>query len=605
MWFLYVVVCTAGLLQYGCGYARLESVTINSRLARKGEPLTVEVVREGEQVTSKLAMGLKKGDEIKTPAGVKAFIGFSDGSEIIMMPETHITIETIRVWFGTIIASVKRKFKVKTKHVTAGVKGTNFLMQMGKDDRSRVVMIEGSVVLTSNENRWSPVLLQSGQQASIQGTMSPQRSRMPQKDYDQLIKGLNDLERLRGKKAKVFVPRVVGLQEGMALEMLRSAGLKITDIKRTIEGDYPIGSIVLQEPGPGERVKSGSRVTVRVRARAVTVPHVIGQHRSGAMDAIQRAGLSVHRDVPEKITGQYEAGVVIAQSPPAGQRVMEGTAVKLTVEAKSTEVPNVTGISVEQAEMSIRERGLAVRTRPSGPREGIEVPQVVGQDPTPGRRVKPGTTVTLNVANPGVRIPNLIRQSEDAARKSLAGANLRVGNVSRQWSTQYPANVVMSQSPQTGQVVERNSTVALTVSKGRRPEARVPNIIGRHEREAPRLLSQANLRVGYITRQNHEKYPAGVVIDQSPRDGRVVEPGSTVNLTVSEGPPQTRVPSLIGRYEKEAINLLSQANLRVGNITKRESGRYRAGIVMEQSITAGQPVRPGSAVNLTVSKGLQ
>jgi beta-lactam-binding protein with PASTA domain len=418
-------------------------------------------------------MELQKGDEVRTPPGVTALIKFGDGSEVIMMPDAKVTIESIFVWFGKVIVRAKGVFKSKTKDVTAGTQSTLYVMSTDENDQSTVTMVEGSVLLTSNENNWPSRTLPSGQEASVSGSEPPVIETMRQDKYNEIVRFINKTtESIKGRKAKVFVPKVTYLQEAGARSLLDSAGLRVGKVIKTIsddylDGDYGIGTVVDQKPAPGKEIKRGGSVTITVRVRDVGVPGVIGQSRGAATNMIQGAGLLVDGNVREEITGRHEAGTVIAQSPPAGQRVMEGTTVKLTVEAVSIVVPNVTGMSVEQAQMLLRERGLAVRTRPSGLREDIEGPQVVGQDPTGGGRVRPGSSVTINVAKPGVRVPNLVGQSNDAARKLLAGADLRVGGVSRQ-PNERPANIVANQSPAGGQLVERNSAVNFTVSQGPR-----------------------------------------------------------------------------------------------------------------------------------------
>ena len=472
IWLMYAILCVLGLCQFGCTYAQLERATINNQLALKGESLGIEVTRESEQMTPELGMQLQKGDEIKTPPGVTALIKFNDGSEVIMMPETHITIESIYVWFGKVIARVKGRFKTKTKYVTAGTRSTLFLMSVDRNDQSTVTMVEGSVLLTSNENRWPSRPLPSGQEARVLSSQAPIIETIPLERYNNILQFINrTTESIKGTKVKVLVLKVIGLQhvENEVQRVLGSAGFRIGKVSKTIEGDSPIGTVVRQQPECGKELKRGGSVDIWVRARAVVVSNVIGQHRSEAMDAIQGAGLSVDGYVQETITGRYEPGVVNDQSPRAGQRVIEGTAVKITVEAISVAVRDVRGMSVEQAESLIRELELTVRTTILGPKPDIPTPQVEGQMPEPGKLVKPGTAVTLSVVTPGARVPNLIGQSEIETRGSLIEANLRTGHVSKTTSSRYQADVVISQSPAAGQVVDRGSAVNLTVSTGPPP----------------------------------------------------------------------------------------------------------------------------------------
>ena len=533
-WLLYAILCVLGLCQFGCAYAQLKGASINDSPSRQVESLGIEVIREGEQITPKLGLALEKGDEIKTPPGVTALIRFvGSGSEVFMMPETHITIESVYVWLGKVIITIKGKFKTKTKLVTGSHSGTVFILTVDRNDQSVISMIEGGMELQSNTGPWS-VFLKSGQEASIFSGEEREIVSIPRQRYNNLVQFINKTKlSIGGTGIKVLVPKVVGLQQNDAQSVLGTYEFRIGKVTKTIEGDYAIGEVVRQQPEPGKDLKRGGSVNIWVRARAVVVPNVIGQHRNEAMRTIQEAGLSVHGDVQDKITGKYEVGAVNDQSPRAGQRVVEGTAVKITVEADSVVVPDVRGMSVEQAESHIRERRLNARTKSSGLNPDIRTPQVVGQDPEPGNRVRPGINVTLRVANPGVRVPNVIRRPEKEAMSLLREANLGVGYVSREYHDRYPAYCVTHQSPGAGQVVKPGSTVALTVSKGPEPTSRVPNLIGLREDAARKSLAGANLRVGQVKYEYLRGSQVGVVIYQSPGAGKVIRLGSPVNFTVS------------------------------------------------------------------------
>jgi filamentous hemagglutinin family protein len=200
------------------------------------EPLQLLVIREGKYVKAQRNMVLKRGDEIKTPRGMTAFIHFEDGSEIIIMSETDIVIEnpTIFTRFGKIIARVRKKFKVRTKYVTAGVKGTLFTVDVSKDEVTVIKMIERNIVLNPNdpnENLWSSVSLGPGKQVRIRNRQEPQIEMIPKPEYEQIIWSITSLERDIAE-----IPKVT---EGIAV--LRD--YKFGGIEGTIKDDYPLFNV--------------------------------------------------------------------------------------------------------------------------------------------------------------------------------------------------------------------------------------------------------------------------------------------------------------------------------------------------------------------------
>jgi beta-lactam-binding protein with PASTA domain/tRNA A-37 threonylcarbamoyl transferase component Bud32 len=100
-----------------------------------------------------------------------------------------------------------------------------------------------------------------------------------------------------------------------------------------------------------------------------------------------------------------------------------------------------------------------------------------------------------------------------------------------------------------------------------------------------------------------ETVAANRVIRQSPAPGTMLARKAEVELVVSSGAPLVPVPSIVGYTSADAQRELVKSKLRT-----RLVGRY-ADTPKDQVIAvapaAGQPLREGSLVTLTVSKGLE
>ena len=129
----------------------------------------------------------------------------------------------------------------------------------------------------------------------------------------------------------------------------------------------------------------------------------------------------------------------------------------------------------------------------------------------------------------------------------------------------------------------------------------VPNLVGIQITAVDTTLKNNNLTVGLATNANSDK-PKGEVIDQDPRAGQPVQPGSLVNVTVSAGKEQVSVPILVGLSKDAAIAALQRASLNPGKITEKDSDRP-AGQVLSVNPAEGQNVDSGSSVTLVVSTG--
>jgi serine/threonine-protein kinase len=133
------------------------------------------------------------------------------------------------------------------------------------------------------------------------------------------------------------------------------------------------------------------------------------------------------------------------------------------------------------------------------------------------------------------------------------------------------------------------------------PPVTVPNVVGRPVSEAIDILTARGLDPRVVNRPNERD--DGEVFRQAPVAQEQVEEGSTVTLFVSTGPRQTTVPDLVGRTRHEAPQLLRDADLRLGTITRTPSEDFGEGVILDQSPDADLQVDEDTPVDITVSTG--
>lgn len=130
----------------------------------------------------------------------------------------------------------------------------------------------------------------------------------------------------------------------------------------------------------------------------------------------------------------------------------------------------------------------------------------------------------------------------------------------------------------------------------------VPTLEGKNQSEVEALLSSADLRLSRKEAYD-EDIPRGIVIATNPVSGAEVNRRSDVVVTFSRGPERYEVPSLAGATEKEAKDLLAADNLKVGSTTRTYSETVQKGRILSTDPDTGASLRPGSRVNLVVSRG--
>ncbi len=271
------------------------------------------------------------------------------------------------------------------------------------------------------------------------------------------------------RPGNVAVPRVLGQDVQSATAELRAAGLRAS-IQRVTSG-RPTGQVVAQDPGPGQRAHDGSSVALTVSSGPgqVQVPTVVGLPQRKAIAQLAGAGLVVER-VVEQADGTVPDGQVISTSPAAGQAVDRGSSVTVFVSSgpQKTSVPDVVGLTKQQAQQTLGSRGFQVTITEQGS-DSAEPGTVLSQNPSAGGKVDPGATVAIVVARaiPKVDVPDLSGQTKAEASDTLTAAGLVPRVSSRDVADSALDGVVVAQTPAAGTQVKTGAPVRIFVGRFR------------------------------------------------------------------------------------------------------------------------------------------
>ena len=212
----------------------------------------------------------------------------------------------------------------------------------------------------------------------------------------------------------------------------------------------------------------------------------------------------------------------------------------------TTEVPSVEGRSLQRAEEILEQRGFTVNQPPITVHREVEAGTVLEQDPPP--------------APPGREA------EEDCSFLTLFCSK--------------PA-------------------VTLTISVGP-GEGAVPRVTGLSRAEATQKLEAAEFEVA-VENVNSSTVEEGNVVHSEPSAGQTATHGSTVTIFVSAGPKLVKVPVLVDKQRRLAVQEIRARGL-TPEVGEQESGQP-VGRVLRQSPSAGQELEPGATVQIVVSSG--
>jgi len=344
-----------------------------------------------------------------------------------------------------------------------------------------------------------------------------------------------------------------------------------------------------------------------------TVPKVTGIRYQSAQFQLQDAKLT--STLTQKNSSKPK-GIVIAQTPDSGKSVLQGTQVALVVSKGPSGVamPDVTGMAAADAVKALAARKLVPTLQQVDSQEAPGT--VLAQSPTPGKRAKPGTEVTLQVAkgHASIAVPDVTGHSAQDAVNDLKNAGLS-STVVRVPASQ-PAGTVVAQSPAAGTKVAAGSAVRLNVAAARaatattqqttttatttakttttKPPASGNDYTGMKLNDAVQQIAEGRQQaiVVYVTSSE----PAGVVVSNS-------RSGSKERLQVSNGPkpkPARSVPDTTGEDPQTAQQDLQSAGFTVIQVTWPVSDASSDGTVVYQTPSAGSSAPQGSAIVIYV-----
>jgi eukaryotic-like serine/threonine-protein kinase len=268
--------------------------------------------------------------------------------------------------------------------------------------------------------------------------------------------------------AEVRVPDVVGRSEREARDILEDAGLRVEVEDR--RSRRPVGEVIEQDPEADAIAREGDTVTITVSSgpRQVPVPDLLGQTEEDAQSTLDDAGLQLG-EVSEEPSDDVDEGLVISQSPEAGQEVDARSRVDIVISAgpERVAVPPVIGLSEADARDAIEGAGLTVSVinDASDEPEG----EVIAQDPSAGTEVASGDTVTITVSQgpQGERMPNVVGQDADDAEDFLEDdLGLEVDRETETEPCAQPPGTVCRQDPSPGTEVSEGDSVTIFVQGG-------------------------------------------------------------------------------------------------------------------------------------------
>ena len=407
-----------------------------------------------------------------------------------------------------------------------------------------------------------------------------------------------------------------------ALALLRNVVDELTDSELSVRRGGGTGSIRTQqvmtanaqaarsaidnEPQESED-EASSEDSTHAGMRTVSLPiGSIGPDAKGRTRALSRKAVAADAQrttaVPTRGRGpgdlKRRTAIIVGLLAVAGTGA--GATWYLTVgPGRRVPVPNIVGMSEDQAQLALEKQGLDWGTPTRAYSDTVPAGSVVSCQPKVGQKVGLGQAVTAVISR-GVEtktVPDVVGKTKDQASAVIKGAGLTLGDVTEQYSASVDSGKVISSDPKAGKVIEHTAKISIVVSKGKEP-ATIPDVTGMSEDEAKKTLEDAGLKKGKVSKDYSDSVAKGNVIASSPIAGASgYYKGDSVDLTISKGPEKVTIPDVTGKGQDEAKKTLEEAGLKV-EVNKRLGGPF--GTVRSTDPAPGSSVKPDSKVTINI-----
>ena len=200
---------------------------------------------------------------------------------------------------------------------------------------------------------------------------------------------------------------------------------------------------------------------------------------------------------------------------------------------------------------------------------------------------------------PNIEVPSVVGLRFEEAERKLSQVGLKVALGESQPSNTAPRQYVLAQTPAAGTAVGPEVIVTLDVSAGQL-RTQVPTLVGLARDDALAALRNANLELGQVVDRPGDE-ARGTVMSSAPAAGQQVPQGTPVELVISAGPSELRMPDIVGRELLEVRSTLEQLGLRIGETLYDSTSALPVGLVVSQEPGAGSVITVNDFIRVRVS----
>ncbi len=240
--------------------------------------------------------------------------------------------------------------------------------------------------------------------------------------------------------------------------------------------------------------------------------------------------------------------------------------------------------------------------------ETFEKGQICFQSHKPGEKVEKGTIINIQVskgpAPPAVYMKNLVNQKQDIAKNFLTNQGILYLILTENSDTIEKDHVIRTE-PAADEEIKEGQTVTLYISIGpEMKEADVPAVTNQSLETAKTILNMQGVKIEIVVKEeNNDTVPKDGIIRTEPAAGEKMKTGDTVTIYISSGPKTAKMPNVVGKDLKTALEMLEYAgftNLKYDEYVENVAPKDQ---VIFQSVEMNEEIPLNKKIELKLSMG--
>lgn len=414
-----------------------------------------------------------------------------------------------------------------------------------------------------------------------------------------LVKNINKITVIISKgpdfNKEIVVPSFTGMKYDDVIKYLEENYLNNVEISFE-NSNNPIDTVIYQE-GSGTRRRNDLIKLTFSKGEIVPINIIDFTNQSllSATSWLTKNGFKYELiyEYSENINKNY----IISQNTVNEVKNPETDVITLTVsKGKTIKVPDLTKMSVEEINKWIMENGLKV-TYSESYNETISLGNIISANVKTDDIIETGSEIEIVISKGRLEMPKVESISEFTIWANTNNVNY---DIISEYSATILKDEIIKTSHQTGDVIKKDDTVIITISKGK--SVTIPSFLGQGKSAIQNKCTSLNLNCSFTYGGYTENTKRDIALKQSKASGTIVSEGTNLVITLSSGVyEKVTIPNFSGKTKSSISSTCNSLGIKC-NFTYQSSFSSTAkDICVGQSKTG--KVNKGTTITITLSKG--